>query len=565
MEETIMKRFFLLISIGLITGGSLLFAGGKGESSGSGSDAVPGAKVAWYEKYPEPVTVHVGQGNVRWPEGETMDNNPNITALREKYNINVIFDFVLIDGDDTPLILAISSNSLPDITVLPKREYLVQLLDSGGLEDLTGLVEEHGSPYYKDLANERGGIQKAMSTTFRAGRQYALTTMSPSFQDDLFWIREDWRLKLKLPEPKTTQDFVNLAKAFVQNDMAGNKMTAGFELASGIAGGYNGGADMDPYFNELGAYKGLWYEDGRRLIYGSAAPQAKQALAVLRDFYAQGLVPRDFASRDIQASISAGYPGIITGPWWFEDWPLNNTVQNIPNAVWKPYTYAGSKTGKFHTFAENSQTSWVVVRKGYAHPELAVKMQNLGNYLAMQMSGNNNPIYNEKWRFADFVPADLAKSYDRSPPGWSAWPTIIHLAPLEAVLDKGRLYQLNLERYKKGDTNFAENLLREAEHTANWESGKDTSYIAWQDYMRYWGLNQQIEAAKNMDKKAIYYPETTPTMEMRWANLQDLETLAYTKIIMGDEPLDYFDTFVKQWNDQGGAKITEEVNAQYRQ
>jgi putative aldouronate transport system substrate-binding protein len=73
----------------------------------------------------------------------------------------------------------------------------------------------------------------------------------------------------------------------------------------------------------------------------------------------------------------------------------------------------------------------------------------------------------------------------------------------------------------------------------------------------------QAEMAKNMNKKAAYYPSVTPTQELRWANLADMEILAYTKIIMGQEPLSYFDTFVREWNAQGGSKITEEVNQQY--
>ena len=35
---------------------------------------------------------------------------------------------------------------------------------------------------------------------------------------------------------------------------------------------------------------------------------------------------------------------------------------------------------------------------------------------------------------------------------------------------------------------------------------------------------------------------------------------AYIKIIIGDEELDYFDTFVEEWYAAGGQTITDEVN-----
>lgn len=40
---------------------------------------------------------------------------------------------------------------------------------------------------------------------------------------------------------------------------------------------------------------------------------------------------------------------------------------------------------------------------------------------------------------------------------------------------------------------------------------------------------------------------------------KSLEKEAYLKIISGEADIDYFDTFVSEWNAQGGIIITEEV------
>ena len=53
----------------------------------------------------------------------------------------------------------------------------------------------------------------------------------------------------------------------------------------------------------------------------------------------------------------------------------------------------------------------------------------------------------------------------------------------------------------------------------------------------------------------------TETMEKKWTNLKKKEDEIFLKIIIGEAPLDAFDTFVEEWNAEGGAEITEEVQA----
>ena len=51
----------------------------------------------------------------------------------------------------------------------------------------------------------------------------------------------------------------------------------------------------------------------------------------------------------------------------------------------------------------------------------------------------------------------------------------------------------------------------------------------------------------------------TETMAEKWSGLQEMEKEAYLRIISGEEELDYFDIFVEEWLEQGGAQITQEV------
>ena len=67
-----------------------------------------------------------------------------------------------------------------------------------------------------------------------------------------------------------------------------------------------------------------------------------------------------------------------------------------------------------------------------------------------------------------------------------------------------------------------------------------------------------LEDKLNFQK--VYYPFSTDTMDTNWASLKDKEEKAFMQIIMGEQPVDYFDTFVAEWKAQGGDLITQEVN-----
>lgn len=70
--------------------------------------------------------------------------------------------------------------------------------------------------------------------------------------------------------------------------------------------------------------------------------------------------------------------------------------------------------------------------------------------------------------------------------------------------------------------------------------------------------------AANRDRistRQLYTAPITPTMEMAWTNLSDMESQTFVRIVMGELPVDAFDEFVSNWYAQGGSMIVDEVNA----
>ena len=64
--------------------------------------------------------------------------------------------------------------------------------------------------------------------------------------------------------------------------------------------------------------------------------------------------------------------------------------------------------------------------------------------------------------------------------------------------------------------------------------------------------------------KNILWAVTPETLMSSGSTLEDILTEGFTKIIIGDKPIDYFDTVVNNWQSAGGKQATEEMNKIYK-
>lgn len=87
---------------------------------------------------------------------------------------------------------------------------------------------------------------------------------------------------------------------------------------------------------------------------------------------------------------------------------------------------------------------------------------------------------------------------------------------------------------------------------------KGATSTQWAAYMSRIKACRLLDEGNIVIKQSLYF-KTTDTMKNRWWKLKSLEKEAYLKIISGEADIDYFDTFVSEWNAQGGIIITEEV------
>ncbi|WP_249280956.1 extracellular solute-binding protein [Paenibacillus sp. 7516] len=512
-----------------------------------------------FGKYDQTITLRYGKEvdptDKSLPAGDTPENNQYSRYVKDNLNIDTKVTWQAATGTnyEQKVNLAISSNDLPDALVV-KDTQLRAMVKAGQLEDLTDAFNRYASPAMKSYMEKTNGVS-AEAVTFD-GKMYAI----PSIQvhsDGVhqMWIRKDWLDKLGLEPPQTMEELENVAKAFVEQDPDGN----GKNDTIGIAGQQNGGRlyanflestnntyGLDPIFGAYQAYPGYWLkDDAGNPVYGSILPETKEALAKLRDMYANGLIDKELGIRKAASEpVVNGNAGIFFAPWWMGYGPLPDAIKNNPNANWQAYLLPLDADGQFNAHMGAPSTVFVVVRKGYEHPEAVIKMLNLlirdeskfdisvpvGHYpLRVPMSYMDESEYSAK--ALQEVLAGTKKPEDFTDPGYKL-----------LAADIQNVKKVKKEPYDNMDIQY-------------WDPQADLG--VWSRIYSLLVGSSSLQQDYNKVYSLLY--SQTRTMESRWSNLKKLEDETFLKIIMGAAPLDTFDTFVSDWKKQGGDKITEEV------
>ncbi|AHV98326.1 extracellular solute-binding protein [Paenibacillus sabinae] len=500
-----------------------------------------------FAKYSEPVTISLGytvDPSMRSVQGNTLGNNPWRTAMKEKLNIELkIAWMVSKENFDQKIDLAIASNDLPDAEIVG-REQLNQMVKAGELEDLTEVYNTFASPEIKKIIDSTKGL--AMDQVTFNGKMMAVPSVATE-DFSMLWIRQDWLDKLGLAPPRSISELEQVAKAFVEQDPDANGKadTIGLAANTGLYNDFNGGSfafDLTPLFSAFGAYPGYWLKGADGMpVYGSTLPETKNALALLSDMYAKGLIDPQLGTRKAAEEVVVnGKAGMFFEGFYGGYWPLPSAWENDPRANWQAYALPLDADGKYNIKVSNPSDSFLVVRKGYAHPEAAIKMNNL--YF------RDEPEYGNEFMLIRnfFAPVDEA-AYEAEAVqqilAGSKQPEDFMDRPEYKLLRNSVLSikKAKLEPYTKLDIQY-------------WNQGDES-------FMRAYSLlvGGRNFSDPNLNRiESLTYTRSV-TAEKAWRTLSKMENEAFLKIILGSASIESFDQFVQMWKEQGGEKITNEV------
>ncbi len=526
---------------------------GENGTSQTGDASVIAANTP-FGRYPETIEYTLGKMTSRdsenMPEGDTYENNAYTRYLKKKINVqnrDVIEGKV--NGYDEVTAMTILQGNLPDVMVIDNYRYLKIMVEKDLIEDLTPYYEICASDRMKEIYNSYG--DSIFQNVMFDGKMMALPETNIYSQSDLLWVRKDWLDQLGLEAPKTMADVENIVQQFIEKDPGNNGAgkTVGLLCDSSLMSAYNYSADLLFSYKDAHLRRWIKQEDGS-IVYGSITPEAKAGLAYVRSLYERNLLDNDFlfhTSGTNDELIINGQCGAFFGKWWAANSPLMQAKEKNPDAQWVPYLIESDEDGSTSFSLERPSGKFVVVRKGYEHPEIIMKI---------------NSVLFDDLRYEDEGVQEIAQYYQNNV-DVTARPCVINVDYSDAL---SRCYQKLTEVFNGEKTPEELPLLEHSyyEECENYlKDPENASVTSWAAYHSRITACEVLFNGKLNPVDSAFWGETD-TMEQEWEALETLEKEAYIKIILGEMPLDYFDQFVEEWKQQGGERITKEVNESVR-
>lgn len=488
----------------------------QGSNSSSNSASSNDQQPAAPEETPE-VTVFFSDHNLAMPTGNLSELEV-IKYMTDKLNIKINFVPITHSGYAEQLKLKFASGDIPDWYQTWGIANDETVANDRALP-LNDLLEQYGQNLLERIP------QTAWDAVTVQGKIMAIPQPTAAAANKMIFMRKDWLDKVGLQVPTTSDELLNVLRAFRDGDPNenGQKDEIPFSMRENLSWGENlfGMFGINPDTNMV--------VDGE-VIPGIIHPNMKNALAFFRTMYEEKLLDMEFLTNSSQIWTQK-INSDLAGTW----------THNSQNGYhWRL---------QHQEFLPGKQTEIVAIPtpQGVGYDgEVGVKFTSVNKSYVIFNDAKN--------------PEAIIKLYD--------W----------LISDEGQIWAgLGLEGKtytKNGDVLTYD---RDADEALGWN---------WRIApLGVYGFSEFVEKAKNDEagygamkqgidlalQEGISNPTEAMPAPQGYNDNPDLRfngTLwleAATLIILGDKPLDYFDEFVEQWRAQGGnqviAQMTEWYNA----
>lgn len=475
----------------------------------------------------------------------------------ELLNIHVDYEWYAADtaeDAEQKKNVAIASGEIPDFMLVDKAQ--LALLAKSDLinRDIGTIFEQYASDTLMSWTTAEGDA--ALQSATYDGQVIAIPLVDSSIDGAPFlWIRKDWLEKVGKEVPTTMDELYEVMVAFKEQDPDGNGKddTVGMVLHKNLLN--MGTGDAVGLFNGFQAYPGKWIDDGNGgLTYGSTAPEAKDALAFLAKLYEEGLIEEDFSVKDDSKAselTASGTAGIQYGAMWNAMWPLNMTVNNDPEADWVACPIVSATDEAAQPQIALRITNYVVVSAECEHPEAVVKLLNFW----CKAFGESSPEeYNSYLTDLGETGLPDFPQHHVMLKTWSPTKNLDAYYHIKDAMEKNDTSTLTSEELGYYNDIVAYN-------------GGDLSKVgAVKTFAPEGSAFEAMDAyyTKDLFMMDKFTGAQTKTMSKKMSIIEDKIIEYYTKVIMGIESADTFDSFVEEVNGLGLSEITTEVNEWYQ-
>lgn len=494
------------------------------------------------KKYDPEITLTFAKAEVvtNYPEGQDAQKNDMYKMWEDIMGIKVENSILCASNAMTEKFqLAIASDEIPDFGIVDAAT-LASLIKNDMVMDMTDIYDQWATDNLKAIAGQQDNA--LFAPTLKDGRYMAIpvaNTVGDSYP--ILWIRSDWLDALGLKAPSTMEEVFAIAEKFAADDPDGNGKgdTYGLYLDKDL-----NGLDFIMAAYEVYSKDEYWVkqEDGS-FIAGCTDPDAKKPLGALAKLYEAGAIDHEFAVKEQSKEeelIASGKIGIYIGYFYSPLGVMKDSVANV-GADWIAVPMPAAEGYPEYKPGVNLNVyGYIYAKQGITNPEAIVVMLNhlCDGYAAPWLSDGDSEFY---------------KKYNE-------------LAADPAISQAGanNLMPFQMAGNINWGKEFTEAIAAGKEHV----EGKDADYqnvisTGLSEDLSWAWKKVYLEGYLVMDLDNVRYSDytgaPTETMSKTQSLLNTQKLTDYISIIMGDQPVDYFDTFVETFNNIGGAKIAEEI------
>lgn len=535
------KHVSLLLAVLLLSGGVITWLGGsvsRSHAGATGSAVIPRdatddpaqkLTISWLGM-PQFASAHEGL----WIE----------RMLEQRFNVELKPNFMDGNAYSNQRPLMYCGGEVPDVAWEGDPVTVQRYARHGFLAELPYAVILKYAPTYAKSLNENAPV--AWLYSYWNGKNYGLPTLylTGRYPECGVW-RKDWLRNVGIANtPETLDEMHTALYRFRHNDPDRDGKMDTYGISCDLTNWWT-------YFGDVfGAYGNIpygWMMRDGQVVWGGTQPEAKAALATLRQWYREGIIDPDFVTDTIYGTVTTkfinnrlGYvPNIGSDPAMYDrtsDNPLAKSFRELnPSAELAPGVHPQGPGGRGMRVWGSGGHIIVFSADTAKHPEKVIRVLKMfeamtkDDQLALASACGQQGV---QWDYRD-PKIGKASGIKRLPP----------------YDDPNRATMNVLTSYTGGD-NFRGFFCQAATPPQRVDQFLLPKALAFRNtYCRpAWGHTDLFGK-----------PDVVPSSGEYMADLRSLQTTVYAEIIRGDQPLSAFDDFVKEWRRRGGDRMLREA------
>ena len=475
---------------------------------------------------------------------QTDANAEILQKYNATFNVKIIPEFIEPASWDDLLNIKLASGQIPDVFAAKLPKTLLYYANQGLIAEIPKDALKTYAPDVMEMIDTNA--PKAWIGCTIEGKNYGIPYVVSAYaiRHPLVW-RTDWLNNVGITKtPDTLQEFEDAFTKFANEDpdKNGKKDTYGLSITT-----------FESVFGAFGVIMDQWWtsyflEKDNKIVFSAIEPGAKEALTLISKWYKAGLIDPEFITGENKGGYWAVSSDFVngrigsSGMGYYYHWGLPG---------------AGLKDGADYT----------ELKKINENATYAFGLPPLGPDGVTRGTGQD-PVAGSTF----YV---LSSALEKDPGKMGKilqmfnWPqSDVDNWIYNAYGNEGK--QFYIEPFNNGE-------LKLYKLSADYSDPATVSKEGWQQFFYEAGLNEvktvngplmaQAEKDHMFEYGVVdcYYSLVMPSYGNYINDLNKLMTDSYIKIITGEQPISYFDTFVTNWKSNGGDIILKEANDFYAQ